>query len=521
MKIFRLSLLTASISLILVSCNKNELQTINEEKNIKLKSMAVASTTFNWENVERMPVPINHPTILSPWSSGANIAFPAFFIEDRFKSNGWELVYNSFSTTETVNPKFFIIYNKFRGLLRAFFYLDPISPIPSTYVTHSLKLKDNASIPVLNYGSDEIASLVKNAKEISQVQPYRTSATGCWYAAEFEINYTPAIRNMPAQGSLLQWDVNSTNISQITINGTSEGTIKGTMTQSVAGPENILNSSLKGTVMLYGKHLGDSMLKEINENKLIKSEYLLNFASSLASGGYAAAAGKVLSAIFGGSSTTTSQVINLKSTTSYKLSGSVNDSYLIAAPVLVPPGASNSSNSLGILPLYNKVLGVFTLDKTPIVNATAKEEWYTERGMPGDRDERFSIYNPSDYRLVQNSYNILFNPDIINTSPDGARVENLKQELVQREKDGNLINVFPINYEFSSHYRITVGNIGWDGNGGYIPQPASPSPWDSNEQLMTGFFLRISFDVVPNNGSSRTKIVKSFKIKANPIDIKS
>ena len=47
------------------------------------------------------------------------------------------------------------------------------------------------------------------------------------------------------------------------------------------------------------------------------------------------------------------------------------------------------------------------------------------------------------------------------------------------------------------------------------------APWDSNVQLMTGFFLRISFDVVPNNGSPRTKIVKSFKIKANPIDIKS
>ena len=517
MKTLRLSLLTVSISLILASCSTSELQIANEEKNIKLKSMAMASTAFDWENVERMPAPVNQPTILSPWSSGANIAFPAFFIEDRFKSNGWELVYNSFSTTESINPKFFIIYNKFRGLLRAFFYLDPTSPIPSTYVSHSLKLKDNESIPVLNFGSDEIASLVKNVKEISQVQPYRTSATGCWYGAEFEMNYTPAIRNIPAQSSLLQWDVSSTNISQITINGTSEGTIKGTMVQSVAGPGNILNSSLKGAVQISGKNIGE----EIAKNSLIQSEFLKTFVSALGSGSYTAAAGKILSAIFGGSSSTTSQVINLKSATSYKLSGSINDSYLIASPVLVPPGASNSSNQLGVLPLYNKVLGVFTLDKTPIVNATATEEWHTERGEPGDRDERFSIFNPSDYRLVQNSYNIVFNPDIINTSPDGARVENLKQELVQREKDGNQINVFPINYEFSNHYSITVGNVGSDGNGGYIPQPSDPSPWDSNEQLMTGFFLRITFDVVPNNGSPGSTIVKTFKIKANPIYINS
>ncbi|MGJ1283530.1 hypothetical protein ACR79P_05840 [Sphingobacterium spiritivorum] len=506
------------ICLFFLSCSKKDIYPVEQNGDkLSLQQTLTASTPyyFDWESAERMPIPAGQSTILSPWASGANIAFPASFIEDRFKLDGWELVYSSFSKTEVINPKFFILYNKYRGVLRAFFYLDPISPTPSAYVSHSLKLKDNQATSILNYGTSEIVSLANNVKEISQVQSYRTSSTGCWYGGEFEINYVPSQRNISGQNSLLQWDVNSINISQISLNGTSNGTIKGTMSQNVAGPENILNKALNGSLETINNGMVDQLKNELN----IKTDFVNDFIVALGTGNLNTAAGKILSAIFGRSSVNSSQIINLKTSANYSFTGTINDSYLIASPILLPPGASNSGTQMGILPIYNKVLGIFTLDNTPLVNANSQEEWYTERAEPNERDERFSIFNPIDYKLVQNSYNIVFNPDIINTNIDGAKIENLKQNLIKRISNNASIQEYPLNYEFSNHYRINVGHVGWSPDG-YTPQPASPSPWDSN-YLMKDFFLRITFDVVPNDGSPRTKIVKTFKVRANDQIIRS
>ncbi len=213
------------------------------------KTLNSISYSFSWENAERMPVPPGTETILSPWAAGANSgSFPPSFINDRYKADGWELIYNTFNTTELINPRFFILYNKYKSLLRAFFYLPSGTPIPSQNITHTIKFKNASLSTALNYASNEIVSFLTPQTEAMQVQPYRTGATGTWFAGEFEINYDPSTNTYQANNSLLEWDLNSININDVFLSGQSQGSVTGTMIQKGSPSNSIFQTAIKGGV---------------------------------------------------------------------------------------------------------------------------------------------------------------------------------------------------------------------------------------------------------------------------------
>ena len=57
-------------------------------------------------------------------------------IGDYTKIKGWELVWTQFGPSDIVNP-YFILYNKYRGILRTFFYLESYEAYSHTAVTLS------------------------------------------------------------------------------------------------------------------------------------------------------------------------------------------------------------------------------------------------------------------------------------------------------------------------------------------------------------------------------------------------
>lgn len=105
---------------------------------------------------------------------------------DYKKSEGWEIVYNTFSTTASFNPSYFMLYNKFRGLLRVYFYIAPGGNYPSSNITHFLNLRGANSIgsPTLDFASQNIIDVSIHSLSVGQLQPYKVSSTGSWYASD-------------------------------------------------------------------------------------------------------------------------------------------------------------------------------------------------------------------------------------------------------------------------------------------------------------------------------------------------
>ncbi|GAA4211331.1 hypothetical protein GCM10022289_40250 [Pedobacter jeongneungensis] len=519
-KEIKLSCFIILLVLFCFGCKKEQ-----EQGYIKLGSPTkntVIPYSFDWETVDYMPTPAG-TQILVPWASNSNQSFPSIYGTDIKKSDGWELVYNTFSPTQFIQPAFFVLYNRYRGLLRGYFYLTPNTPIPSSNIAHSLTQKNNANpLPVLSYSSLGSADLSTTNNVSTLVQQYRTTSTGTWYAAEFEMAYDPNVGTKSAITNLMEWSVNSVNISDIKINGTSKGSIKGTIAQPVPAPD-LLSSFFAGALQL-------SSISIINDLKLSNL-----FATSLKSSMESGIQGNiknVVNAIYGGASgagtDSTKQYVNLTTNTTYTLAGTSTDTYQISNPTMVIPGSSGQESVTGYSPLYTKAMGVMTLSSVPESHLTVGT---SSTGI---------VYN--FMKLDPNSYSIIWNPNVINNSTTGAAIQNLKQEIISYENyldDTDDLNPahFPSQYteydgdkpylksDLTNNTTRVVSQMGFVNIADYeipLQQFSSCSGCDTFDMLMAypvtenkklrNHVLRISFDVVPNNGAPRSTIVKSFNI---------
>jgi len=198
-------ILTAIV--LLNSCKKNMMEDLkNPNNNSSNKALGVSAITpysFNWETGDYMPTP-SGTSILKPWASGSNQSFPLLYATDIKAADGWQLVYNTFNTTQLNPPLYFVLYNRYRGVLRAYFYLSPTTPISSSNVTHTLVQRTTGAVAhLISYSALNAADLSVVSNTTSLAQPFKTTATGTWYAAEFEMAYDPAVGTKPANTNLM------------------------------------------------------------------------------------------------------------------------------------------------------------------------------------------------------------------------------------------------------------------------------------------------------------------------------
>ena len=88
---------------------------------------------LDWENISFMPTPPNSPAIPVPWQGGLGGAkIDDDIIFDYQSANGWELVYNTFTPNTKYDLSYFMLYNKYRGVLRIYTYIAPGGNYPSS-----------------------------------------------------------------------------------------------------------------------------------------------------------------------------------------------------------------------------------------------------------------------------------------------------------------------------------------------------------------------------------------------------
>lgn len=513
-------------SLALCGCEKNYLNDAVEAAS--LTANAVVPISFEWDKVDYMPTPIGFPRILVPWASNVNQAFPPEFLTDYSSGDGWELVYNTFNTTTVDQPLFFALYNKYRGVLRLFAYLNPITPIPSNYISHALEMREPWDSPILNFSSQEIVRADTLQTRGNQIQPYHTSATGTWYGCQFEIAYDPNINTREAITSMLTWRLSSVAISQMVLNGTTSGEVTGTMTQPA--PSGQLFPMIVGSVMKGAAMIGTGgALTALKLGAAVTAP----ISGALSSGAQGQVT-NILSGILGGKSATTYQV-DLKINADHEFTGSSTDYYNINAITLATPGTLNQNTLAGYLPLYNKPMGVFSLRTIPLVKGK-----YIRKAFAKSRVQMYRV--EEDFYLDTSTVVIDFNPAIINTNPDGASIQNIRKQLViyaikENKGIGDKIDNIdrPLadgSYSIETFNGVKFAVLPFTSK---IPQELKESsiresdgdrydydrlkylygrvPDAERFSIMRNEYLRIIFDVVPNNGDPRSTIVKTFKLK--------
>ncbi|WP_041257852.1 hypothetical protein [Fibrella aestuarina] len=365
----------------------------------------IPTTYIDWENAEFFYYKRSDGQVIqvrTPWAAGGSAVFPFYTVQDRFRRDGWELVYNYFDPNQFVDDKlFFILYNKYRGILRVFFRNTSAVPAASNYILHQLRLGSsvNYNTSQLNFSTDEA-----KAMDILVDKPFTAGTnttplsnnTGAlndaWYTFDYEFAYDPNTPNINGLQVGLDLEARAVSEKRLEITGTIDGTIEGTINVSgdsggqlfstlFSKTSNATNiSNIVGSVSTGGSNgaAKNGIFKLIGSAATSGlTTAVKNAANTLASGGLnilTTPLTKFFSSIIA-SPAQNVQNTDLKLKAQTKANGTQTDEFLLFSQHFFLPGTARTDpNTPGVIPYYDKPLGVFNLSRMPIIHVSKYDE---------------------------------------------------------------------------------------------------------------------------------------------------
>ena len=492
-------LLTLGIyCLIMTSCKKSpELpENVAANKTVVNDVIGIPSYPLDWENITFMPRPAGYTPVPMPWQSSlGGRKIDDDIVYDYKKADGWELVYNTFNTQEVFNPSYFTLYNKYRGVLRTYFYFSTPSAYPSSNINYILRLRGAraGSSPMLNFASKDIVDVGVNSSEISQIQPYLVSVTGSWYASEYEIAYDPLISATNFRNLQLDWMINSNSIQQITLNGIETGTISGTLTQNKGG-ENFFGGLANGLVDA-GVKVGNE--QAVSNIKFLNAAIKGPIVSALTNGAGGIIKG-FFSGILGGTSATTTQKVDLKINSKISITGQGVVESQLFNNIYTLPGTLENIYSSPYYPNYDNPMGVFYISSKPVVKINILNY---NLNSPEDFDGLRTRYT---FDLDENSFNIQYNPSLLAV----ANIQNLRKDVLLTKSFSSFI---------MDRSESIIGEENVAGLDIFGVNRLTLYGFQDATQVNSNLVVRISFDVVPKNGAPKVTIVKTFNARGEQI----
>lgn len=466
---------------------------------------------FDWENADWMPTPTSQTPIPVPWVGQGSLSslYGLDVLNDRKASEGWSLVYSTFTTngnSSLINP-YFILYNRYRGIMRIFLYTTTQFVAPSTYLQDGLTIVSNHSTSLLNFLGTDMVDATSNRSSYQQVQPAPPDgsmplASNKWYMMQYELAYDPDMASLPYNEIQLSWNMNYYNIDSISLGGKLVGSVNGTVGTS-SSSNNMFSSLMNGgkvigtgALSVIGqKVITNSRRDSIGNNSLGLAKSVFNAidkgiksAISAASGNLPGAIVNIFNALIGGNSGTQTSV-NLTMSADIKLTGSGKSSGSFPSmPISFwLPGTLFSSNVIGFVPLYNKPLGVINFKGKPDLVMKVTTDTYEEPDEPFDPDRMVTVVRRIAYIPKSFDYSafLCINPEVSKV----ANVSIVKQDIIV---DNGTFLINPDSF------------IREDGGprGSYGP---------NFEDLRYG--VRFTIKVKPLDGSPISYIYKTFELK--------
>lgn len=471
---------------------------------------AIAQQDFDWENADFMPTPEGAEKIMSPWSGSGSLlgTYGTDIINDRKKSEGWTLLYNSFTSDAnlyTPNP-FFVLYNKYRGIMRIFYYAtDPFITSSSNIIDNLSIISDHYSSSIFNLADQPIINGAQNRKNLTHIQPQpfdgsKPVASHRWYMAQYELAYDPNISSIPYDQIMLNFNLNYRNISSIKINSEGISKFSGIIGEESSGGFNkafnnvlqeggkaVLSNIGYGVLKKYGNETGGNSLgfpEKIYKGILSSLE---GAAKSSSKGIWSACLGLFNSVLFG--TKTSPTPIHATISTNLKATGeSTNSGSMPSMPInLFMPGTNIPSNAVGRIPLYNKPLGVFNIKGCPriyIIDNLQRRVRHDDPYNPGapiiESKETYGCAQYQDYAAY-----LVFNPEVEKI----ADINIINSQVFAMDKKGEIYD----ETEFSAY------NSGEQG----APTETIPN---------VTFYYYVAVEVKPKDGSPSTIISKTFNL---------
>lgn len=490
----------------LSACMSNDVEDFTAESSSPNLTRAIIQPEFDWENADFMPTPAGMTPIPSPWMGQGSLVgtYDLDILNDRKKSEGWCLLYNSFSANPNVflpNP-FFILYNKYRGIMRVFYYVTDSFIQSSSNVLDNLSIMSLHSTKMFNFADAEIIDAKSRRSSLQHIQPKPSDgsmpvASHRWYMSQYELAYDPNIASIPYNQIAFNFNLNYMDISKIYLNGESISELKGTIGEQSEGE---LSKAFESTLEAGGKavlsNVGYSLLKKegaANDyfglsantyNTILKN--IGNIASSSIGGVWKAALGLFNTMLFGTKTSPTPfyATINTKMTANGTFSQ--KGSFPTMPITFYMPGTNIPSNAIGWLPYYNKPLGVFNIDdKGLVIHVTRTKTQRIRHDDPFNPGEQIieSWENLTCGQLHDYSAYLQFNPEVEKI----ADINILKQEVFAMDNNGNIYH----QTDFSAYNSGERGSV------------IERIPY-------VEFYLYFAIEVKPKDGSPSTIISKAF-----------
>ncbi|OQP42809.1 hypothetical protein A4H97_11655 [Niastella yeongjuensis] len=408
---------------------------------------------FDWENTQFMPVVPGHPAVPVPWSDQTIRNYDPGLRYDYKKSDGWELVYNSFSDTLDAADPFFILYNKYRGVIRYYTYnVRESNPTVANYRSivniMSVNGEVNGMTHMLNFADQLIVDMNVNSDRAVLMEPWPFTQNA-WYLSQYEIAYDGNLHDLTWDKFLLGWSFNFVRPLELS-----------------------LNNKPAGNKMLFLQSPGFNFLFNLGTTIGTNMQAHIKSVGGL----------DELSGIFSGSVVSNLKQTIFDSTAGNKLNATLVPQLNMAdtkvdVPALIrlyPDGVGyirlnlaspgfDHSNVIGFGPSFNEPLGIFYLGAAPVINHTK---------VDGPLSEQYTLDVASiEYKI--NPFTQAY-----------ATIRNFRQEIV-----AVATNETP---------NLTEAHL-------YQGQQLKASA------PLNILGVRVSLEVVPKNGSAPVKIIKTFK----------
>jgi len=315
---------------------------------------------FDWEHAQQMPVMPGKPPVPVPWSDQAIKNYDPGLQNDFRKSDGWELVYNNFSDSLNFDNRFFILYNKFRGLLRYYSYnTSPGNPSVDNYKWLINELAWRATSgpsPLFNFADQLIVDVNADSHSASLIEPWPIRERG-WYLSQFELAYDRNLINYNWQQFTIGWTLAFADVKELALNNKPVGS-KMVFLQK---PGLSFSTSL-------GLAIGSNMqahVKSVNGLNELSGVFSSSLISNLKQTIFDSTAGNKLNATLVPQLGLADCKLDVAALfrQDYNLVGYVGNL------TFAPSGADNSQ-VIGFGPLFNEPMGIFYLGAKPVVHYT-------------------------------------------------------------------------------------------------------------------------------------------------------
>lgn len=292
------------------SCSDDSLVVKEDSMPNKTKA-AIETRNFNWEKLKSIEFKdnLNRTRIVpAPWIVGSamNLGIPSHFQDINFNENsennlystknGWKLLYHNLDLTG--DPyKYFILYNKYTGIARAFF----LSLASSNSVVNSnatfIGFRINGSSSLLNYTSADsfdgskkfnnsvfISSPTRAFNMIAPIKGVEATIDNFgvgyqnekWYAAEIELSYDPSL----SSSNTLDIVITAAQTSLTYTTGSFSGKIAGSITTNAQNPSSINLDLSKTTTETMTINAGVSDSKSVLESKTKNASFFSKLKSN-------------------------------------------------------------------------------------------------------------------------------------------------------------------------------------------------------------------------------------------------